>query len=120
MYKNAYHIPELEKYGIKDYVVNTYDDAIEKLIQFLDYYNITDWFSYTKFDHRHLPELHDLYNWFDISIPAKNVKTNDFIPKDSLTFKNGALNQIERLNQYIDYYQEIVDIVKVITHCWML
>ncbi|CBH40656.1 AAA family ATPase [Mycoplasmopsis agalactiae] len=91
MYKNAYHIPELEKYGIKDYVVNTYDDAIEKLIQFLDYYNITDWFSYTKFDHRHLPELHDLYNWFDISIPAKNVKTNDFIPKDSLTFKNGAL-----------------------------
>nr|WP_233750257.1 AAA family ATPase [Mycoplasmopsis agalactiae] len=62
MYSNAYHIPELEKYGIKDYVVDTYDEAIEKLIEFLDYYNISDWFSYTKFDHRYLPELHDLYN----------------------------------------------------------
>ncbi|EIN15368.1 Hypothetical protein, predicted transmembrane protein [Mycoplasmopsis agalactiae 14628] len=91
MYKHVYHIPELKKYGIKDYVVNTYDEAIEKLIQFLNYYNIDDWFSYTKFDYSKLPELHDLYNWFDISIPAKNINTNDFIPKDSPTFKNGAL-----------------------------
>ncbi|WP_233742636.1 hypothetical protein [Mycoplasmopsis agalactiae] len=91
MYSNVYHIPELKKYGIKDYVVNTYDEAIEKLIEFLDYYNILDWFSYAKFDYNHLPELHNLYNWFDISIPARNVNTNDFIPKDSLTFKNGAL-----------------------------
>lgn len=32
MYKNVYYILELEKYGIKDYVVNIYDDVIEKFI----------------------------------------------------------------------------------------
>lgn len=62
MYSNVYYILELEKYGIKDYVVDIYDEVIEKLIEFLDYYNISDWFLYIKFDYRYLFELHDLYN----------------------------------------------------------
>lgn len=121
MYSNAYHIPELEKYGIKDYVVDTYDEAIEKLIEFLDYHNISDWFSYAKFDYNHLPELHSLYKWFDISIPARNVNTNDFIPKNSPTFKNGALirnwgvEPIYRLlsgnNQYSEVHNALLDAI---------
>ncbi|TKA59167.1 hypothetical protein MBOVa_3960 [Mycoplasmopsis bovis 8790] len=121
MYSNVYHIPELEEYGIKDYVVDTYEEAIEKLIEFLDYYNISDWFSYTKYDYNHLPELHNLYKWFDISKPARNVNTNDFIPKNSPTHKNGALRRnwgvepIYRLlsgnNQYSEVHNALLDAI---------
>ena len=121
MYSNVYHIPELEKYGIKDYVVNTYEEAVGKLIEFLDYYNISDLFSYTKYDYNHLPELHNLYKWFDISIPARNVNTNDFIPKNSPTHKSGALIRnwgveptyrlLSGNNQYSEVHNALLDAI---------
>lgn len=121
MYKNVYYILELEKYGIKDYVVNIYDDVIEKLIEFLDYYNILDWFLYVKFDYNYLFELYNLYNWFDISIFVKNVKINDFIFKDFLIFKNGVLKLnwkvelIYRLllgnSRYSESYNVLLDVM---------
>ncbi|WP_331838287.1 hypothetical protein [Mycoplasmopsis agalactiae] len=121
MYSNVYHIPELEKYGIKDYVVNTYEEAVGKLIEFLDYYNISDLFSYTKYDYNHLPELHNLYKWFDISIFARNVNTNDFIPKNSPTHKSGALIRnwgveptyrlLSGNNQYSEVHNALLDAI---------
>ncbi|MBT1357772.1 hypothetical protein FCM38_03325, partial [Mycoplasma bovis] len=83
--------------------------------------NISDLFSYTKYDCNHLPELQNLYKWFDISILAKNVNTNDFIPKNSPTHKNGALTRdwgvepIYRLlsgnNQYREVHNALLDAI---------
>lgn len=121
MYSNVYYILELKKYGIKDYVVNIYDEVIEKLIEFLDYYNILDWFLYVKFDYNYLFELYNLYNWFDISIFVRNVNINDFIFKDFLIFKNGVLKlnwKVELMyrmllgnSRYSESYNVLLDVI---------
>lgn len=91
MYSNVYYILELEKYGIKDYVVNIYEEVVGKFIEFLDYYNILDLFLYIKYDYNYLFELYNLYKWFDISIFVRNVNINDFIFKNFLIYKSGVL-----------------------------
>lgn len=71
--------------------LDTHKEMICQLINFLKNHSIKDWYSYTKFDFRYLPELHDLFNHYDISLVARSKKFNDYIPANAKTHKNGNL-----------------------------
>ncbi|WP_243216307.1 hypothetical protein [Mesomycoplasma hyopneumoniae] len=73
--------------------LETRKEMIVYLIKFLKYYEVKNWFSYTKFDFRHLPELHKSFKHNDISIFAKNKQFNKYIPLNAETSKNGDLKR---------------------------
>ncbi|WP_348602601.1 hypothetical protein ABJ972_02920 [Mesomycoplasma hyopneumoniae] len=73
--------------------LETREEMIVYLIKFLKYYEVKNWFSYTKFDFRHLPELHKSFKHNDISIFAKNKQFNKYIPLNAETSKNGDLKR---------------------------
>lgn len=73
--------------------LETRKEMIVYLIKFLKYYEVKNWFSYTKFDFRHLPELHKSFKHNDISIFAKNKQFNKYIPLNAETSKNGELKR---------------------------
>ncbi|WFQ90868.1 hypothetical protein MFERI13461_00293 [Mycoplasma feriruminatoris] len=73
--------------------VEVYEQAIEKLIEFLNSYNVKDWFSYTKFDYNILTELHKDFNYYDISVIAKNIHLNDSLSKSADINVDGALRK---------------------------
>lgn len=72
-------------------VVKTRQEMIAQLIHFLKSYEVKNWFSYTKFDFRHLPELHKSFEHNDISIFAKSKQFNKHIPLNAVTTKKGDL-----------------------------
>ncbi|MDW2906243.1 hypothetical protein R7V41_00710 [Mesomycoplasma ovipneumoniae] len=72
-------------------VVKTRQEMIAQLIHFLKSYEVKNWFSYTKFDFRHLPELHKSFEHNDISIFAKSKQFNKHIPLNAELTKNGDL-----------------------------
>ncbi|WP_341491426.1 hypothetical protein [Mesomycoplasma ovipneumoniae] len=72
-------------------VVKTRQEMIAQLIHFLKSYKVKNWFSYTKFDFRHLPELHKSFEHNDISIFAKSKQFNKHIPLNAVTTKKGDL-----------------------------
>ncbi|WP_069099867.1 hypothetical protein [Mesomycoplasma ovipneumoniae] len=72
-------------------VVETRKEMITQLIHFLKSYEVKNWFSYTKFDFRHLPELHKSFEHNDISIFAKSKQFNKHIPLNVELTKNGDL-----------------------------
>ncbi|WP_341515770.1 AAA family ATPase [Mesomycoplasma ovipneumoniae] len=74
-------------------VVQTRKEMIVQLINFLEYYEVKNWFSYTSFDFRHLPELHKSFKYNDISIFAKSKQFNKHIPLNAETSKNGDLKR---------------------------
>ncbi|MHA0290597.1 hypothetical protein [Mesomycoplasma ovipneumoniae] len=74
-------------------VVKTRQEMIAQLIHFLKFYKVKNWFSYTKFDFRHLPELHKSFEHNDISIFAKSKQFNKHIPLNAETSKNGDLKR---------------------------
>ncbi|MDW2891377.1 AAA family ATPase [Mesomycoplasma ovipneumoniae] len=74
-------------------VVQTREKMIVHLINFLKYYEVKNWFSYTKYDFWHLPELHESFEYNDISIVAKNKQFNKYIPLNAETTKNGDLKR---------------------------
>ncbi|WP_167871266.1 hypothetical protein [Mesomycoplasma hyopneumoniae] len=71
--------------------LETREEMIVQLIYFLKSNEVKNWFSYTKFDFRHLPELHKSFKHNDISIFAKNKQFNKYIPLNAETSKNGDL-----------------------------
>ncbi|WP_404924291.1 hypothetical protein [Mesomycoplasma hyopneumoniae] len=73
--------------------LETRKEMVVYLIKFLKYYEVKNWFSYTKFDFRHLPELHKSFKHNDISIFAKNKQFNKYIPLNAETSKNGDLKR---------------------------
>ncbi|WP_069097566.1 hypothetical protein [Mesomycoplasma ovipneumoniae] len=74
-------------------LVQTRKEMIVRLIKFLKSYEVKNWFSYTNYDFRHLPELHESFEYNDISIVAKNKKFNKYIPLNAETTKNGNLKR---------------------------
>ncbi|WNM14967.1 AAA family ATPase [Mesomycoplasma ovipneumoniae] len=72
-------------------VVKTRQEMIAQLIHFLKSYKVKNWFSYTKYDFRHLPELHKSFEHNDISIFAKSKQFNKHIPLNAVTTKKGDL-----------------------------
>ncbi|WP_341492081.1 hypothetical protein [Mesomycoplasma ovipneumoniae] len=72
-------------------VVQTHKEMITQLIRFLKSYKVKNWFSYTTFDFRHLPELHKSFEHNDISIFAKSKQFNKHIPLSAVTTKKGDL-----------------------------
>ncbi|AAZ44654.2 hypothetical protein [Mesomycoplasma hyopneumoniae] len=74
-------------------VVQTREEMIVQLIYFLKSNEVKNWFSYTKFDFRHLPELHKSFKHNDISIFAKNKQFNKYIQLNAETSKNGNLKR---------------------------
>ncbi|MDW2923756.1 hypothetical protein [Mesomycoplasma ovipneumoniae] len=72
-------------------VVQTRQEMIAQLIHFLKFYKVKNWFSYTKFDFRHLPELHKSFEHNDISIFAKSKQFNKHIPLNAELTKKGDL-----------------------------
>ncbi|MHA0312333.1 hypothetical protein ACXYWI_03600 [Mesomycoplasma ovipneumoniae] len=72
-------------------VVKTRQEMIAQLIHFLKSYEVKNWFSYTKFDFRHLPELHKSFEHNDISIFAKSKQFNKHIPLNAEKTKKGDL-----------------------------
>ncbi|ENY68499.1 Hypothetical protein MAU_5750 [Metamycoplasma auris 15026] len=103
------------------YDIETYDLAIEKLIDFLNKYNVKHWFSYTSFDYRHLPKLSNIFQYHDISIVAKNKNFNDFIPDYFETFRNGALKRgygaesiyrlVTKNDEYFETHNGLIDAI---------
>ncbi|MHA0290599.1 hypothetical protein [Mesomycoplasma ovipneumoniae] len=74
-------------------VVKTRQEMIAQLIHFLKFYEVKNWFSYTTFDFRHLPELHKSFEHNDISIFAKSKQFNKHIPLNAKLTKNGDLKR---------------------------
>ncbi|WP_341490022.1 hypothetical protein [Mesomycoplasma ovipneumoniae] len=74
-------------------VVQTRQEMIAQLIHFLKFYEVKNWFSYTTFDFRHLPELHKSFEHNDISIFAKSKQFNKHIPLNAELTKNGDLKR---------------------------
>ncbi|MDF9627991.1 hypothetical protein Q4497_01280 [Mesomycoplasma ovipneumoniae] len=74
-------------------VVQTRKEMIAQLIHFLKFYEVKNWFSYTTFDFRHLPELHKSFEHNDISIFAKSKQFNKHIPLNAELTKNGDLKR---------------------------
>ncbi|MCP9306666.1 hypothetical protein [Mesomycoplasma ovipneumoniae] len=44
-------------------LVQTRKEMIVRLIKFLKSYEVKNWFSYTNYDFRHLPELHESFEY---------------------------------------------------------
>ncbi|WP_404924013.1 hypothetical protein [Mesomycoplasma hyopneumoniae] len=79
MYARNILAPLLLGFREETIFLETRKEMIVYLIKFLKYYEVKNWFSYTKFDFRHLPELHKSFKHNDISIFAKNKQlTNIF------------------------------------------
>ncbi|MEG3825642.1 hypothetical protein MOV3098_00130 [Mesomycoplasma ovipneumoniae] len=74
-------------------VVQTHKEMITQLIRFLKSYKVKNWFSYTTFDFKHLPELHKSFEHNDISIFAKSKQFNKHIPLSAELTKNGDLKR---------------------------
>ncbi|MDW2923525.1 hypothetical protein [Mesomycoplasma ovipneumoniae] len=72
-------------------VVQTRKEMITQLIHFLKSYKVKNWFSYTKYDFKHLPELHKSFEHNDISIFAKSKQFNKHIPLNAELTKKGDL-----------------------------
>ncbi|WHF53473.1 hypothetical protein [Mesomycoplasma ovipneumoniae] len=77
-------------------VVKTRQEMITQLIHFLKSYEVKNWFSYTKFDFRHLPELHKSFEHNDISIFAKSKQFNKHIPLDAEKTKKVDFKQFNK------------------------
>ncbi|MDO6829813.1 hypothetical protein [Mesomycoplasma ovipneumoniae] len=73
--------------------VQTRKEMIVRLIKFLKSYEVKNWFSYTNYDFRHLPELHESFEYNDISIFAKSKQFNKHIPLNVELTKNGDLKR---------------------------
>lgn len=101
--------------------VEVYEQAIEKLIEFLNSYNVKDWFSYTKFDYNILTELRKNFNYYDISIIAKNIHFNDSLSKNADTNVDGSLRkgygveqiyrQLSRDRNYQEEHNALLDAI---------
>ncbi|WP_341420669.1 hypothetical protein [Mesomycoplasma ovipneumoniae] len=74
-------------------VVQTHKEMITQLIRFLKSYKVKNWFSYTTFDFKHLPELHKSFEHSDISIFTKSKQFNKHIPLNAELTKNGDLKR---------------------------
>ncbi|MFU0909309.1 hypothetical protein [Mesomycoplasma ovipneumoniae] len=74
-------------------ILQTRKEMIVRLINFLKSYKVKNWFSYTNYDFKHLPELHKSFEYTDISIFAKNKQFNKHIPLNAETTKNGDLKK---------------------------
>ncbi|WP_458615922.1 hypothetical protein [Mesomycoplasma ovipneumoniae] len=74
-------------------ILQTRKEITVRLISFLDIYKVKNWFSYTNYDFRLLPELHKSFEYNDISIVAKNKRFNKYIPLNAETTKNGDLKK---------------------------
>ncbi|WP_341517521.1 hypothetical protein [Mesomycoplasma ovipneumoniae] len=77
-------------------VVQTRQEMIAQLIHFLKFYEVKNWFSYTTFDFRHLPELHKSFEHNDISIFAKSKQFNKHIPLNAEKTKKGDFKQFNK------------------------
>lgn len=93
MYTRNILAPLSPKFREETIFLKTRKEMIVQLIYFLKSNEVKNWFSYTKFDFRHLPELHKSFKHNDISIFAKNKQFNKYIPLNAETSKNGDLKR---------------------------
>ncbi|WP_010320977.1 hypothetical protein [Mesomycoplasma ovipneumoniae] len=91
MYAHNIWVPLPVEFREEINVVKTHQEMIAQLIHFLKSYKVKNWFSYTKFDFRHLPELHKSFEHNDISIFAKSKQFNKHIPLNAELTKKGDL-----------------------------
>ncbi|MHA0261381.1 hypothetical protein [Mesomycoplasma ovipneumoniae] len=93
MYIHQTFLPLPLKFREEINVVQTRKEMITQLIHFLKSYKVKNWFSYTKYDFKHLPELHKSFKHNDISIFTKSKQFNKHIPLSAELTKNGDLKR---------------------------
>ncbi|MBG0730784.1 hypothetical protein [Mycoplasma sp. 'Moose RK'] len=121
MYKHKILAPLPAEFKNETIRIQTHKAMINQLIKFLNYYNVEDWFSYTKFDFKYLPELHNLFKYNDISLAAKSKKFNKHIPSNAETSKNGNLKKgwnvehmyrmVSKDEHYVETHNALLDAI---------